>query len=256
MNLILLEPGEVAGDTTARLTGRRAAHVLEVLRPDPGDRLQVGLLGGRLGTAEVLALGRGEITLRVTLDREPPPRSPVEILLALPRPKILRRTLQAAASLGISRLVLIGSYRVEKSYFGSPLLAPAALESELKLGLEQGRDTLLPEVLVRRFFKPFVEDEMDLLFAGSQRLLAHPAAAVPLEALACRGTRALVAIGPEGGFTTYEATELTHRGFRAFSLGPRTLRVDAALPCTTGQVELWVRLQSGKAIAAGRGPTE
>ena len=241
MNLILLEPGELGPDGTARLTGRRAQHLLKVLRPSPGTLLKVGLLGGDLGEGEVVTVGLGEVTLRVSLEKGPPPRSRVDLLLALPRPKILRKVLQAASSMGVGRIVLLGSYRVEKSYFSSPLLEKSALEAELRLGLEQGRDTVLPEVSVRRLFKPFVEDELDQVAESAQRLLADPLAAAPLEALAPRASRALLALGPEGGFTPYEAKALVDRGFLPFSLGPRVLRVDAAVPYATGQVELWLR---------------
>jgi RsmE family RNA methyltransferase len=242
VNLILLEPSELRMDGTARLVDRRARHVTEVLRAAAGDRLQAGVLGGRMGEAEVLSASDGEVVLRPALDREPPPRAPVDVLLALPRPKILRKVLQAAAAMGVRRLALVGSYRVEKSYWASPLLAPAAIEGELRLGLEQGRDTVSPEVIVRRFFKPFVEDELDALFPDEARLLAHPAAAAPLGACAARGPRAVAAIGPEGGFTPYEAAALEGRGFAPFSLGPRLLRVDAAVPYVTGQVALWLGL--------------
>jgi RsmE family RNA methyltransferase len=241
VNLLLLDPGELRPDGTARLSGRRAAHVSGVLRASPGDRVQAGVVGGRMGEAEVLAASATELVLRPALDREPPPPSPVSLLLALPRPKILRKVLQAAASAGVKRLVLLGSYRVEKSYFASPLLAPEALRAELLLGLEQGRDTVLPEVRVRRFFKPFVEDELAALHPERTRLLAHPAGAPPLEARAPQGAAAALAIGPEGGWTPYEAEELGRRGFARFSLGARVLRVDAAVPYALGQVELWLR---------------
>lgn len=241
MNLLLLDPSELESDGTARLTGRRARHVVEVLRAVAGDRIQAGVVGGRMGEAEVRSASAGELVLAPRLDRDPPPPSPVSLLLALPRPKILRKVLQAAASMGVKRLVLLGSYRVEKSYFASPLLAPEALRAELLLGLEQGRDTALPEVVIRRFFKPFVEDELDARFAGRARLLAHPAGAPPLEALAPSGAEAVLAIGPEGGWTPYEADSLRARGFASFSLGPRVLRVDAAVPFALGQVELWLR---------------
>jgi RsmE family RNA methyltransferase len=241
VNLLLLDPGELRPDGTARLTGRRAAHVSDVLRASPGDRIQAGVVGGRMGDAEVLAAAQGELVLRPALDREPPPPSPVSLVLALPRPKILRKVLQAAASMGVKRILLLGSFRVEKSYFASPLLAPEALRRELLLGLEQGRDTIVPEVLVRRFFKPFVEDELAAAFPERTRLLAHPAGAAPLERHAPDGGTATLAIGPEGGWTPYEAQELQNRGFAPFSLGTRVLRVDAAVPYAVGQVELWIR---------------
>jgi RsmE family RNA methyltransferase len=194
-----------------------------------------------MGRGEILSLGPGDdVLLRVALEHDPPPRSPVDLLLALPRPKILRKVLQAAASMGIGRLVLLGSYRVEKSYWSSPLLAPAALEEALRLGLEQGRDTISPQVTLRRFFKPFVEDELEALFAGSARLLAHPAASARLDAAPPTAPRAVVAVGPEGGWTRYEAEELERRGFRPFSLGERVLRVDVAVPHVVGQLELWL----------------
>ncbi|HYS80299.1 MAG TPA: 16S rRNA (uracil(1498)-N(3))-methyltransferase [Anaeromyxobacteraceae bacterium] len=250
MNLLLLEPGELPPDGVVKLGGRRAAHVIEVLRPAPGDRLQIGVLGGRAGTGELVALDAGTVTLRVTLTRDPPRRAAVDLLLALPRPKILRKVLQAAAAMGLGKLVLVGSYRVEKSYFGSPLLAPEALAAELRLGLEQGVDTVAPEVTVRRFFKPFVEDELDAMFTGAQRLLADPGAAEPLEVRRPSAARAVLAIGPEGGWTGYEAGVLAERGFAPFSLGPRPLRVDQAVPYAVGQVELWLRAPFPAGVSA------
>jgi RsmE family RNA methyltransferase len=150
--------------------------------------------------------------------------------------------------MGVGKIAIVGSWRVEKSYWGSPAVEPAAIREELALGLEQGRDTVMPEVLLRRFFKPFVEDELDATFPGTHRLLAHPTAAAPLDRLPPRSRRVLLAVGPEGGWTPYEARRLVELGFEDFSLGPRALRVDAALPYAIGQVELWLR-----AAAARRG---
>lgn len=248
MNLLLLDPGEAGPDGRLRLSDRRAAHLLDVLGAGPGTRIPAGVLGGAMGEAEVLAVEGRAVDLRVSLGAAPPPPSPVSLLLALPRPKILRRVLQAVAAAGVKRLALVGSWRVEKAYFGSPLLAPAALAAELRLGLEQGRDTLPPEILVRRLFKPFAEDELDAWCGPARRLLAHEGAAAPLEAVArgaAPGAGAALAIGPEGGWTPYEAGVLAGRGFAPFSLGPRALRVDAAVPFALGQVELWLRGRAG-----------
>ena len=240
MNLVLLEPAELGPGGEARLAGRRALHVREVLRCEPGDRIAVGVVGGLSGEAEVLAAGADELVLRATLDRPPPPPSPVALLLALPRPKILRKVLQAVAAMGVKRLVLLGSWRVEKAYWSSPLLRPDELRRELLLGLEQGRDTVLPTVLLERFFKPFVEDRLDEALPGA-RLLADPHAAGPLEARAAPAGGVAIAVGPEGGWTPYEAAELGRRGFAPFSLGPRPLRVDQAVPFIVGQAEGWLR---------------
>jgi 16S rRNA (uracil1498-N3)-methyltransferase len=240
VNLLLLEPSELAPDGTARLADRRARHVHAVLRAAPGDRVVAGVVGGRMGEAEILSLSDREVVLAPRLDRDPPPPSPVSLLVALPRPKILRRVLQSAAAMGVKRVVLVGSWRVERSYFASPFLSPAAIRAELLLGLEQGRDTIPPEVWVRRLFKPFVEDELDSVFPERERLLAHPVDSAPLGARVPAEPRAALAIGPEGGFTSYEASRLCGCGFEPFSLGPRVLRVDAAVPFAVGQAELWL----------------
>lgn len=240
MNLLLLEPGELGPGGEARLEGRRARHVHEVLRCAAGDRIAVGVVGGLLGEAEVLAAEREALVLRAALERPPPPPSPVSLLLALPRPKILRKVLQAVAAMGVKRLVLLGSYRVEKAYWSSPLLAPEAIRAELLLGLEQGRDTALPEVALERFFKPFVEDRLDARLPGA-RLLADPRAPGPIDALPPPPGGVTVAVGPEGGWTPYEAETLARAGFAPFSLGPRPLRVDQAVPFIVGQAEGWLR---------------
>jgi RsmE family RNA methyltransferase len=142
--------------------------------------------------------------------------------------------------MGIGRVALVGSYRVEKSYFASPLLAPEAMARELRLGLEQGRDTVAPAVVSRRYFKPFVEDELDALFPSGARLLADPAGSLTLAAIGGRAPRAVLAIGPEGGWTRYEGEMLQQRGFQPFTLGPRVLRVDVAVPFAAAQAQLWV----------------
>jgi RsmE family RNA methyltransferase len=233
MNLLLLDPEELLPDGTARLSGRRLEHAREVLKLTSGRTLRVGVLGGATGAGEVLQLDDRELVLRASLTEPPPPRPGLDLLLALPRPKALRRTFASVASLGVDRIVLVNAARVEKSYFDSAVLAPETVRELLVLGLEQARDTRLPDVLVRKRFRPFVEDELDALWPDTERFVAHPAA----ESAASRGGgRAVVAIGPEGGWVPFEIDLLCGRRFRPFTLGPRTLRVEVALPYALGML--------------------
>lgn len=227
MNLILLPPESLGEDGLVRLTGRQMRHVREVHRAETGQRLRIGLEGGRMGTAELLEDGPECLLLRATLDGEPPPRLPLTLLLALPRPKMLKRILQTVATLGVTRLVLMNSYRVEKSFWDSPFLQPEAIREELWLGLEQGRDTVLPEVVLEKRFKPFAEDRLPAMAEGSLKLVAHPGAE---EACPVGVNRPVtLAIGPEGGFIPYEVELLARQGFRPVHLGPRILRVETAV---------------------------
>ncbi len=240
MNLLLLFDEDFLPDGTARLTGRRAQHAREVLHAEPGEMLRVGRLGGLVGTGEVLENTEGVLHLRVSLTEPPPPRAQVDLLLAIPRPKALKKVLPAVASLGVDRVVLVNAARVEKSYFDSKVLAPAFVQELLLQGLEQARDTRLPEVLVRERFRPFVEDELDALFGKEAlRLLPHPPARQPLTDTGVeKAPRVVLAIGPDGGWVPFEAQLLEAHGFHPFTLGPRILRVETAVPVLLGQVAL------------------
>ena len=140
---------------------------------------------------------------------------------------MLRRVLQTVSSMGVARLVLLNSYRVEKSFWQTPFLEPAAIREQLILGLEQARDTVLPEVIIEKRFKPFVEDHLPAMAAGTLGLVGHPG-----ELPACpRAVEQAVtlAIGPEGGWIPYEVEKLTAAGLQPVQLGARILRVETAV---------------------------
>ena len=228
MNLLLLEDADFLDACHVRLQGRHLAHLHEVHRAQVGDSLRVGRLGGLMGEARLLRLDASEAELAVTLDQPPPAKLPLTLLLAVPRPKMLKRTLQTISAMGVARLVLVNSYRVEKSFWQTPFLQPAAIREQLLLGLEQARDTRLPEVSLEQRFKPFVEDRLPQLLAGSRGLVAHPG-----DFPAC--PRALdepvtLAIGPEGGWIPYEVEMLRAAGLSPVQLGERILRVETAVP--------------------------
>jgi RsmE family RNA methyltransferase len=167
----------------------------------------------------------------------------IDLLLAMPRPKMLRRILAAVASMGVKRLVLINSARVEKSYFDSPLITPPALDDQLRLGLSQARDTILPQVIVERRFRPFVEDQARALWPAPTRcFVAHPGADRDLRAVVLAPTddSMVLAIGPEGGWVPFEVELLEAQGFQRVTAGPRVLRVDTAVPYLLGQLALRV----------------
>ena len=235
MNLLLLSPDEVADDGTALLAGRRHEHARAVLQVQAGETLRVGVRGGNCGTGEVLSEGPEGLRLRLTIDREPPPRSGVSLVLAIPRPKALKRVIPAIASLGVERVVLINAARVEKSYFDSKVLAPAYLDGLIDLGLEQARDTRPPVIEIRDRFRPFVEDELNAWAGPSVRLAPHPPAQAPLPRVEANRS-AVLAIGPDGGWVPFEVDLLERCGFVPVSLGPRVLRVEVAVSYCIGRV--------------------
>lgn len=228
MNLLLLEDGDFVAEGRALLRGRRLKHLHEVHRAESGDALRVGRLGGLMGAGRILRLDAEAAEIAVeSLEQNPPAKLPVTLLLALPRPKMLKRTLQTVASMGVAHLVLLNSYRVEKSFWQTPFLEPEAIREQLILGLEQARDTVLPEVTIEKRFKPFVEDRLPQLAAGSLGLVGHPG-----DFPACPravDSAVTLAIGPEGGWIPYEVDKLQAAGLQPVQLGERILRVETAV---------------------------
>lgn len=234
MNLLLLFDEDFIAPDRARLAGRRLAHAREVLGAKPGDTLKVGRLGGRMGLGRIVKLDDEALELDLDLDQDPPPKSPLTLLLALPRPKVLDRCLQSAAALGVARIVLLNAWRVEKAYWASPKLEADHLKTQLLLGLEQARDTVLPELHLARLLVPFLETDLQAFEKGARRLIAHPGATIPCP----RGldTPTILALGPEGGWIAAELESFARAGFEPVSMGPRVLRTETALAALVGRL--------------------
>lgn len=236
MNLLLLEDDDFLPDGTVRLGGRRLVHAREVLQAMPNDVLRVGKLGGKVGTARVLADDALGLHLAPELTDPPPPRAGVDLLLAMPRPKALKKILPAVASLGVDRLVLMNAARVEKSYFDSKVLATGFVAQLFREGLEQSRDTQLPELSLEPLFRPFVEDRLEgWLRKGTSRLVLHPTVGGLVNRRAA-GQHVTLAIGPDGGWVPFEVELLSKLGFAPVHMGLRILRTEVAVAAAIGAI--------------------
>jgi len=229
MNLILLSADDIDTDRLARVRDpRRLNHLREVHRARPGDVLTLGIADGRLGRGTLLSLDDTEAVFDVAgLDQAPPPALPLHLVLALPRPRMLARTLEHVTALGVKRITLLNTKRVEKSYWQSPELDATKIDRHLVLGLEQARDTRLPTVTLAKGFRPFIEQQLPSLLKGQRGLVAHPGMAQPCP----RGLDepVLLLVGPEGGFIDWEVDQLLAAGCTGIHLGPRILRVETAV---------------------------
>lgn len=235
MNLILLSNDDIQTQRSATAfiatitDTRRVQHLHLVHRAAVGESYTVGLENGALGLGTLVRLERESATFEVTLDSAPPPALPLHLVLALPRPRMLARTLENIAALGVKHLTLLNTRRVEKSYWQSPELSDHKIRHHLALGLEQARDTVWPDVHLAPLFKPFVEDHLPTLLNTHQGLLAHPHTAVECPRALSMDSPTLLAVGPEGGFIPYEVEQLIAAGLAPVHLGPRILRVETAV---------------------------
>ncbi|MTI47435.1 MAG: 16S rRNA (uracil(1498)-N(3))-methyltransferase [Firmicutes bacterium] len=234
MNLIILFEEDFIEENKVRLQGRRLKHVQSIHKADIGDTLRVGLLNGKMGEGKIISLTKESIEMNVNLIDNPSEPSNIKLILAMPRPKVFKRILQDVTTMGIKDIYLIKTWRVDKSYWGSSLLSDDNLLKHMILGLEQGKDTILPRIHIKKLFKPFVEDEIPNIIKGTRPIAGHPTG----ERECPRGIYEPVtlAIGPEGGFIPYEVEMLKKQGFEIVSLGKRILRVETAVPYLIGRL--------------------
>ena len=238
MNRILFESDEIR-DGVATFGGDRAEHVMNVLHGEVGQVLKTGEINGRIGTGEIIECSNARvfesgnngpvIKLRCR-HQEESLRPWVDLILAPPRPRVMKRLLPQLAALGVGRIFLVGAKKVEKDFWGAPLLKSENYRPLLIAGLLPAGTSIIPTLETRRNFRKFVKEELDGLWPSARRIVAHPYDGVrTFEHSDNQGIRTiLLAIGPEGGWTDDEVALLEERGFSRYSLGPRILRTDTA----------------------------
>lgn len=273
MNRILFERDEIV-DGVATFGGERAGHVLGVLHGEVGQVLKTGEINGPIGTGVIKSIETSccrdlpsehpnnrpsdHVRMSVSVCHEEESLRPwIDLILAPPRPRVMKRLLPQLAALGVGRIFLVGAKKVEKDFWGATLLKPENYRPLLIDGLMQAGTSILPTLETRRNFRKFVKEEVDGLWPAARRIVAHPYGAGEdvgretedlggLETLdGGRGLKSnvlgpspwpVLAVGPEGGWTDEEVALLEEHGFTRYSLGSRILRTDTATVALLAQL--------------------
>lgn len=242
MNVLLLPPSAFnlgMSNNSATVTNpMHIAHITDVLQASIGDTLKIACQRGNLGTAVITDIHAHAIYLgQVCLDTPPPPKLPLTVVLALPRPKVLRRLILDMTALGVAHIVITNSYRTDKSYWGSPLIG--RIDEFVAEGLSQARDSTPPVITFAKRFKPFVQDVLPGIIGAGRALVAHPYADTSFTAWTqIHGLPDVLIVGAEGGFIPYEIELLASVGVQTASLGVRILRTESAVNALVGR---WLR---------------
>ena len=236
MNRVILLTDDIDDAGMTKLCDRRATHILKTLKLRVSDTCRIGLLDGPTGTGTVISLENDSLVLQCDLNESPSSRPLVSIILALPRPKVMKRLWAPLSSLGVDQIFVVNAEKVGKSYFATQWLESEKFRPLLIEGLEQAGHTCLPKVEFRRRLKPFLEDELDSIFPDAHLLLAQPAKVKSL-CTPYSDQKLVLAIGPEGGWSPFEESMFQSLGFSIFSLGPTTLRTDTACVALIGALQ-------------------
>lgn len=228
MNLVIFDSDDCIGDDIVRFKDRRFEHIKKVLGLAVGDSFRAGRLNGPKGSAVIVSQEKNYFDVRVNLTQTSPDPLPVELIIALPRPQTFKKVLEFSAAVGVKKIHVINSCRVEKSFWQSPVLSFENMRYNMLLGLEQVCDTILPEVFLYHCYKKFFRQDIERIIEKKKCFIAHP-----------HNTRncpertvepSVLAVGPEGGFIDSEVSDFAGRGFAAFNCGQRVFRVEHAVP--------------------------
>ncbi len=223
MNLIILQKKEIKNNKVV-LSDYRHAHIKNVLKPEIGQQLKVGMLNGKIGIGEVVKQTSKETILKVKINTAPPKPANICLVCCLPRPKTLTKVIYKATCLGIKEIHLINAEKVEKAYWDSN---QHKYNKTIIDALSQSKDTISPKISFHKRFRPFAEDILPTLIKD-KAVFAHPGGKKPSKA-----KHIVLIIGPEGGFNDFEV-ELLSKHAKKISLGERILRVEDALPTAVG----------------------
>ena len=233
MNIVLLDPRQTQSELWRITAKRQIEHLKTHVDVQVGDTLKVGIREGKRYLTEIVSISDQCIELKPLQEESVPAKHPVTLIVAMPRPKVLRRLIMDAVTLGVEKIILLHSYRVDKSYWQTPFLQQ--LDQYVTLGLEQAGDTIAPQIELYKRFKPFVEDVLPkMISAECPAYVAHPYVAQTMPAGITHGCTIL--IGPEGGFIPYEIDLLIKNGCQAVSLGNRIIRTETVIPYVLGRL--------------------
>lgn len=208
-------------------------HIKQVLHANLNDTIKIGIQHGNLGTATIRQMSDKAVILdNIVCETPPPNKLPLTVILALPRPKVLRRLILDMTAMGVKTLYLVNSYRTEKSYWQSPFLNK--IDNYILEGLQQSCDTIPLTVHLKKRLKPFVEDELPTIIQQKQAIIAHPYAEQYFANVCQPNQESVIAIGAEGGFIPYEVDLFTKIGFQSTHIGKRILRTENAVSVLCG----------------------
>lgn len=249
MNIILAEAEEIT-DHIIHLADHRAEHIVKVLRSEVGDTVRIGIVDGGKGKGEILEIKKKypfAVDIGIEISDFQIVTPPIDLILALPRPIMLKRILSQMTALGVGVIHLIHANRVEKSFWEASIVAENGFRPFLLQGLEQAVDTRLPKICLHRRFKPFVEDYFPTVRDSYHyHLLANPGGqTMAYTKIFGEPGRAILAVGPEGGWVDYEVEKFSEQGFTECSIGDRILKVDTAVIALHARISLLIE-QRGK----------
>ena len=196
---------------------REAEHLFKVFRARPGD--EVELLDGRGKLARAEVVPNRQLRIK-SLEICPEPEEKLHLCCALPRRQKFDVLLKQAAELGAWSIRLLDCERSVAE--GNPR---ERWEVLLQEACKQSGNPFLPQIYPEKTVKESLvslnNENIDIYY-GSVKVIDLAGENLP------RQRQKAVLIGPEGGFTDEEISEIENAGGKPLNLGPHILRLETA----------------------------
>ena len=225
MNIILFEKKELQQKLS--IHDKRIWHVRKILDKQQGEKFDIGILNGPKVKCWIEEMVNDQVKLGYYLDENiEESLYPVTLIIGHPRPQSLKKIFRETTALGVSKILISGTDKGEKSYFQSKLWKKDKYRKFLIEGAQQAHSTLLP--VVKKFNK------LDQCLKNIQM----PSTLIALDNINPHKKLTEIRIGPESnpilvvgserGWSPTERKLLIQKGFKLYKLGDRILRTETA----------------------------
>ena len=218
-------------EATATIAGSQAAHLMRVLRAQPGMEFDV-VAGGRVWHSVIAGIAGDAVRFNLVAEVEADPALPLTLLLSVYKFDRMEWAIEKATELGAERIVPMIARRSEKHLAQA---AASRAERWRRVALEASKQSRRSDVLQvddPLQLKNAVREGADavrLVLAEQERSTTlRQALTDALDAAGDASPAIRIAIGPEGGWAPEEEAMFDAENWRAVTLGPRILRAETA----------------------------
>ncbi|MBS0557911.1 MAG: 16S rRNA (uracil(1498)-N(3))-methyltransferase [Proteobacteria bacterium] len=221
-------PQDLRTGQTVLLPDQAGEHVARVLRLERDAALMVFNGDGREYDATLASLAKHAVTAEIHAVREVDRESPLQLTLAqgIARGEKMDWILQKATELGVARIVPIVTERTEVKLDEERAERRMAHWTSVIAGAcEQSGRARLPALEPPQRMDRWLAALAD---TAASRLALLPDGDIAVRQCTQLDNGAILAVGPEGGFSDNDVALLKQANFHGLRLGPRILRTETA----------------------------
>lgn len=223
----IFQPGALISGSVVDLEAQASHHLARVLRAKVGDSLTIFNGEGGEYEASIIAIDKKKVSVLIASYQPRETESQLTLYLAqgISRGEKMDYTIQKAVELGVKKIIPLMTERC------SVKLDEERRQKRLQhwqsivvSACEQSGRNRVPEILSPQSLNQWLQTvEADYYFVlaplGTQKLNE-----ISLQ----KDARVVLLIGPEGGLSDQEMTQVSQKGFQPLNLGPRVLRTETA----------------------------